>query len=100
MLCALRNFKKRAQGRRVAPDGPEVDAALCYQGAESDQNAQARSTREMNASDSPNARTPTIGAAPHFVGPHEFNDVRGEAMNRIFERHRLTGDKEMRRLVP
>src|SRR5215831_17226252 len=62
--------------------------------------AQAGSTSEMNASDSPNASAATIGAGPHFMGPHEFNDVLGDAVDLIFGRHRPTGDKERPRLVP
>jgi hypothetical protein len=43
--------------------------------------AQAGSTSEMNARDSPNASAPTIG------GPAEFNNVLGDAVNLIFGRH-------------
>jgi hypothetical protein len=91
--------KRRADGARD-PDRPEVDAALGNHGADGDQNGPGRQHERDERERFPKGKATDDWCRPHFVGLHESDNVPGDAMNLIFERHGPTSDNEMRRLVP
>jgi hypothetical protein len=80
---------KRCAERARDPDRPEVDATLGNHGADGDQNSPGWEYERDERERFSKGKGTDDRCRPHFVGPHEFNNVLGGAVNLIFERHSL-----------